>query len=68
MSLRLREVREARGLSQQQLAKLAKVSVGALSEIERDLREPGYRWLCRVANALGCTMDELVNCADEPNK
>jgi transcriptional regulator with XRE-family HTH domain len=49
---RLRSLREARGLSQQQLADSARVSQVGLSKWERGLREPLWSAVVRLAGAL----------------
>jgi transcriptional regulator with XRE-family HTH domain len=62
MRLRLRSLREAQGLSIQDLAKMAGVSSAAISYAERGRRKPNYIWLCKVAKALDVTLDELIDC------
>jgi len=46
-------MREAQGLSQRELARLARVNPGYLSQVERDLVDPTPRWLEAVTTALG---------------
>lgn len=60
----MRRLRLARKLTLQQLAGLAGVSVGMLSQIERDRANPSLRVLCQVRDALGASMGELF--ADVP--
>jgi transcriptional regulator with XRE-family HTH domain len=50
---RVRELRRARGLTLQQLATETGISVGYLSEIERDLSRLPIGVLTRIADALG---------------
>lgn len=54
---RLRELREAAGLTHQQLAERAGVSVDGVSQWERGVREPGWGSVLSLAQALGvdCT-------------
>jgi transcriptional regulator with XRE-family HTH domain len=60
-SLNIRTIRQAQGLSINRLADKAGVSLSGLSEAERGLKKPGYQWLCKVAQALNVSLDELVN-------
>ncbi len=50
---RIRELRQARGMSLRELAKASKLSANALSMIERGLSSPSVSTLYRVAEALG---------------
>jgi transcriptional regulator with XRE-family HTH domain len=49
----LRALREARGLSQGELARRSKVDRGYLSRVENGLQRPGLGFLHRVAPELG---------------
>lgn len=49
----IREMRRAQKLSLRELARLADVEPGYLSQVERGLREPTARWLKAVTDALG---------------
>lgn len=49
----IRAMREAQGLSLRQLAKLAEVEPGYLSQVERNKKDPSPRWLKAVTDALG---------------
>ena len=49
----IREMRKAQNLSLRELARLAEVEPGYLSQVERGLAEPSDRWLSSVTNALG---------------
>lgn len=51
--------RQARGLSQQQLAGMAGVSRQAVSAVESGLSDPSLRVALAVAQALGMTVEEL---------
>lgn len=57
----LRRLRTAQGLTLQQLAAASGVSVGMLSQIERDRANPSLRVLCQVRDALGASMSELFD-------
>jgi transcriptional regulator with XRE-family HTH domain len=57
---RLRQLREAAGLSQEQLAKRAAISVDSVQNWEQDRTRPRLEFLPRLAQALSVTMDELL--------
>lgn len=57
--MRLRLARQARGLSQQQLAGMAGVSRQALSAVEAGHSDPSLRVALALANALGVTVEDL---------
>jgi putative molybdopterin biosynthesis protein len=61
----LRLARQARGLSQQQLAMMAGVSRQAISRIESGASDPSLRVAFTLASALGMTIEELFG-AGEP--
>ena len=58
--LRLREVREAQGLDQGQLATRAGVKQALLSHIERAVRLPSLETLVQLADALDVSVDHLL--------
>lgn len=57
---RIREIREKRGLTQEQLAKKAAMSKGFLSDVENNKRNIGSQGLLRIANTLGASVDYLL--------
>jgi transcriptional regulator with XRE-family HTH domain len=57
---RIREIREARRMTQDALADSAKISKSFLSEIENNHRDIGSKNLLRIANALGVSVDFLL--------
>lgn len=57
---RLRELREARGLSQSQLAQLVGVDQSDLSHIEAGRHDPRLDTALKLARALGVSVEELV--------
>jgi transcriptional regulator with XRE-family HTH domain len=57
---RLREIREKRGMTQDQLAGQAKISKSFLSEIENNKRNVSSQALLRIANILGASVDYLL--------
>lgn len=56
---RLRAARQARGLSQGQLARMAEVSRQAVSALEAGLSDPSLRVALTLSRALGLTVEEL---------
>jgi transcriptional regulator with XRE-family HTH domain len=59
-------VRRLRGdRSQESLAFAADISVSTLSRLERDLHTPELATLQRLAAALGVSLSELIESADE---
>jgi putative molybdopterin biosynthesis protein len=56
---RLRSARQARGLSQYQLARMARISRQAVSAIEAGLSDPSLRVALTLGRALGLTVEEL---------
>lgn len=57
--MKLREVREAHGLSQVQLGIKAKVAPTVISDIERGVRQPWPRIRRSLARALRVSVEEL---------
>lgn len=57
---RLRAAREARGLSQSRLARLADVATSTVNRIERGERIPRVDVLARLAAELGVSVDDLL--------
>jgi predicted transcriptional regulator len=58
---RLRERREAEGISLSEVARRAQVSKAYVSQLERGgSTEPSYSVVARLATALGTTMEDLM--------
>lgn len=60
---KLKETREARGLSQGQLAKMSKVDVRSIQSYEqglRDLSKASVKTVIALAKVLGVTAEDLV--------
>lgn len=57
---RVKKIREKKGWNQEFLAEKAKISKSYLSEIENDKTSPGGQTLLQIANALGATVDYLL--------
>ena len=54
------DCRKAKGLTQEQLAKLLGVTQGAVAQWENGMTHPAFNMLPRLAAALGVTVDELI--------
>lgn len=63
---RIRQAREARGLTMSGLARAAGLSAGAVSRIERGERAPGAATLQALAQALGVRASSLLDEAETP--
>lgn len=57
---RIREQREAKKISQKELAEKMKVSPGAVSHWETGRRVPDANDLIAIAKALHCKVDDLI--------
>lgn len=57
----LASIRRARGLSQEQLAAMAGCSLSAISWYENNTHTPLLTTVVKLADALDCTIDDLVN-------
>ncbi len=62
---RIRQIREEKGLTQEKVAKWAGVTAASLSRWENEEREPTFRNVEKIAQALGVTMAEMIK---EPQK
>lgn len=56
----IEEARKAKGLTQEQLAKLLGITQGAVAQWENGMTHPSFQMLPKVASALGVTVDELI--------
>jgi transcriptional regulator with XRE-family HTH domain len=57
---RIREIREHRHMTQEELAGAAGISKGFLSDVENDKRKISSEGLLRIANSLGASIDFLL--------
>lgn len=60
LGARIRSARQSLGLSQRTLAGQAGISQPALANLERDRRHPSFALACRLADALGVSLDRLA--------
>ena len=65
LPVRLRQLREAAGLSRGALARAAGTSDSAIVQLERGERSPSLELAGRLADVLGVTVDELRRAAPE---
>ena len=63
---RIRELREAIGMSQAELARRIAITPGALQKVEVGARKLDQQWMRRVAPHLGVTPAELLPPVDNP--
>jgi len=62
LSNNIKKLREAKGLSQEKLARLADVANNTLIKMESgENKNPTLETLKKVAKALGVSVDELIN-------
>lgn len=64
---RLREVREAQGMSMNQLGSLAGLDQVTISRIEKGERSPTLRSLVKIAEALGVSLCCILAEAEKPD-
>jgi DNA-binding XRE family transcriptional regulator len=60
IALKLRVLREQRGLTQKEAAELAKVSTWTLRDLESGKRAPYMPTVTKIARAYGVSVEELV--------
>jgi transcriptional regulator with XRE-family HTH domain len=56
---RIKKIREARGLSQKEVATIIKMDQSQYSKLEKDKTDPSVSTLVKVAKALGAQLSEL---------
>lgn len=61
---RLRELRQKRGMTQEQLATGADTAAPYVSDMERGIKVPSLTTIIRLAIALDCKVTELVRVFD----
>jgi transcriptional regulator with XRE-family HTH domain len=64
LGLAVRELRKRGGLSQEELAHRSGLHPTYISGIERGLRNPSWRSVGRLCDALGVTVSELARLAE----
>ncbi|QEL14323.1 helix-turn-helix domain-containing protein [Limnoglobus roseus] len=61
---KLRELREAAGLTQEALSRAAGISSGNVRNYEQGIRMPGFPMMVKIAAVLGTDCRDFANCDD----
>ncbi|MFC8583500.1 helix-turn-helix domain-containing protein [Streptomyces sp. NPDC057217] len=64
---KIRRQRELSGYGLRRFANAAQITPGYLSRIERGLRSPQPEVMARIADALGCGIEDIQRCETERN-
>jgi transcriptional regulator with XRE-family HTH domain len=65
MKMRISQIRESLGVTQEQLGEAVGLSGACISRIETGLQSKTFDRLARIAEALGVTVPELFDLGDE---
>ena len=65
LGLRIRSLRQKKGVTQQELGELAGLNYKFLGEIERGLQNPTIQTIYKIAKALGTDLCEVVRIDEE---
>ena len=57
----LRKIRDKRNLTQEQMAKLLKISNSSYAKIEQGIRVPSIHTLEKICDALGVKLDDIAS-------
>ena len=60
----INQIRTDKGMTQQEVAELAGISQAYLSQIENDVRSMDVKTADKIANALGVTLNDLIDGRD----
>jgi transcriptional regulator with XRE-family HTH domain len=63
-AIRLAQLRNAKGMTQEQLASLAQLTRGRLNNYEQGIREPDIETLKSLAKLFNCSTDYLIGLSD----
>ena len=66
--LRLKELREARGVSMKETARNLNIPYTTYVNYEKGLREPNSETLISIAKFYGCSIDYLLRFVEDPAK
>ncbi len=66
--LRLKDLREEKGVSQQQLANALNISQGSVGNWESGIREPNFETVKKIADYFGVSTDYLLGREDNPTQ
>lgn len=68
MKIKLEQIRKQRKMSQLQLSKKTGIARSYISEIENGIyKNVGAEIICKLAKALNCTPNDLIDCGGEEN-
>ena len=65
LGMRIKLARTRRGLNQAELARAIGISKNSMNLIERDLRNPAFRWVQKIAEVLNVSLDYLGGRKDQ---
>ena len=68
LGVKIRELRKAKGWTQEQLAKAVGVSTNFIGYVERGVRKPSLNTLERIARALGVATKDLFESLDDEDR
>lgn len=60
METNLRAIREARGLTQRELAEVANVTKSFISRVEDGSKFANFKTMTKIADRLECSLDEIA--------
>jgi transcriptional regulator with XRE-family HTH domain len=65
LGMRIKLARTRRGLNQARLARLIGMSKNSMNLIERDMSQPAFAWVQKIAEVLNVSLDYLGGRTDE---
>ena len=65
LGMRIKLARTRRGLNQAELARAISMSKNSMNLIERDLAQPAFAWVQKIAEVLDVSLDYLGGRTDE---
>ncbi len=58
--MNLTEIRNQKGMTQTELAEACGIGQQMISHMEKEIRKPSYATLVKLAEALDCSVDDLI--------
>ncbi|HLM85642.1 MAG TPA: helix-turn-helix transcriptional regulator [Solirubrobacteraceae bacterium] len=68
LGLAIKELREARGLTQEELASLARMTFGTVSRLESAKSAPAWATVMQLIDALGASLLELARTVEKSRR
>lgn len=62
MYVKLRKIRLSKNMTLKELSQMSHISVNALSLIETNAADPRLSTICKITNALGTAICQIVDC------